>query len=72
MAIALNLLRANKDHKFMTIDGEMVAIDEIWDLRFNEVPNIKPESVARRSRATDSGKSGLVSYFLASPYLRVS
>ncbi|WP_190315980.1 hypothetical protein [Pseudanabaena sp. UWO310] len=56
----------------MTIDGEMVAIDEIWDLRFNEVPNIKPESVARRSRATDSGKSGLVSYFLASPYLRVS
>ncbi|WP_190316021.1 hypothetical protein [Pseudanabaena sp. UWO310] len=37
------------------------------DLRFNEVPNIKPESVARLRRATDSGKSGLASYFLASP-----
>ncbi|WP_223805568.1 hypothetical protein [Pseudanabaena sp. UWO310] len=36
-------------------------------MRFNEVPNIKPESVVRLRRATDSGKSGLVSYSLASP-----
>lgn len=31
MEIALNLLRATKDHKFMTIDGEKVAIDEIFE-----------------------------------------
>ncbi len=31
MAIALNLLRANKDHKFITTDNEMVAIDEIFE-----------------------------------------
>jgi|JFJP01.1.fsa_nt_gi hypothetical protein len=37
------------------------------DLRLNKVPNIKPESVGRLRRPTDSGKSGLVFYFLASP-----
>jgi hypothetical protein len=37
------------------------------DLRLNKVPNIKPESLGRQSRPKDSGKSGLVFYFLASP-----
>ena len=37
------------------------------DLRFNKVPNIKPESLGRLRRPNDSGKSGLVSCFLASP-----
>jgi hypothetical protein len=36
-------------------------------LQFNELPNIKPESVGRLRRPTDSGKSGLVFYFLVSP-----
>jgi hypothetical protein len=40
---------------------------ELRDLRINKVPNIKPELVARRSRATNSGKSGLVLYLLACP-----
>nr|2KEQ_A Chain A, DNA polymerase III alpha subunit, Nucleic acid binding OB-fold tRNA/helicase-type [Nostoc punctiforme PCC 73102] len=41
-----SLIRATKDHKFMTVDGQMLPIDEIFEreldlMRVDNLPNIK-------------------------------
>jgi hypothetical protein len=57
---------------YMFLFTLLLNVNDVRAVRFNKVPNIKPELVGRRSRPTNYLKSGMLRYLFACPLVLFS